>query len=56
MERRARRAREKVRVNVIGYIPEHVAPGTAIEAAIAVDALRVGASTEARAVIHVREM
>ena len=49
-------AREKVRVNVIGYIPEHVAPGTAITAAISVDALRLGASTEARAVIHLREM
>lgn len=49
-------AREKVRVNVIGYIPEHIAPGTAIEAAIAVGALRLRASTEARAVIHLREM
>jgi Zn-finger nucleic acid-binding protein len=49
-------AREKVRVNVIGYIPEHVAPGTAVKASIAVDALRLGASTEALAVIHLREM
>jgi Zn-finger nucleic acid-binding protein len=49
-------AREKVRVNVIGYIPEHVAPGTVIQAAIAVDARRLGASAQALAVIHLRKM
>jgi len=49
-------AREKVRVNVIGYIPEHIAPGTATHMAIAVGSLRFGASTEARAVIHLREL
>jgi Zn-finger nucleic acid-binding protein len=47
-------AREKVRVNVIGYIPEHVAPGTVVDTRIAVGALSFGARTEARAVIHLR--
>ncbi len=48
-------AHEKVRVNVIGYIPEHVAPGTAVDARIAVGSAVLHARTEARAVIHVRE-
>jgi Zn-finger nucleic acid-binding protein len=46
------RAGEKVRVNVIGYIPEHVPPRTAIRADVALGSLVIPASTEARAVIE----
>jgi Zn-finger nucleic acid-binding protein len=45
-------ARETVRVNVIGDIPNHLAPGTLVEALATVDAVEMHLTTEARAVIH----
>lgn len=45
-------AREKIRVNVIGDIPEKVRPGTEIDAAIALGSVAIKAKGEARAVIH----
>jgi Zn-finger nucleic acid-binding protein len=45
-------AHARVRVNVIGDIPEVVKPGVAIDASITLAAVRMKAQTEARAVIH----
>jgi Zn-finger nucleic acid-binding protein len=47
-------AHEKVRVNVIGDIPERVMPGTMIDAKVMLDRLVLHTPTEARAVIHFR--
>lgn len=46
-------AGERVRVNVIGDIPEHVLPGAPIDATVRVDTVAVHVKTEARADIHV---
>ncbi len=45
-------APETVRVNVIGTIPGHVAPGTHVSVSIALEAIELRVETDARAVIH----
>ena len=50
------RAGEKIRVNVIGYIPEHIPPGASTRADIALGPLMLHASTDARAVIHLQSL
>ena len=48
------RAGERVRVNVIGDIPEHITPGTVVDARIEVDSVAFAARAEAQAVIHLQ--
>lgn len=43
---------ETVRVNVIGDIPEHIAPGTVVDATIRVDDVAISTRAKARADIH----